>query len=128
MEKVDRCNPRNNSQLLVRVAQCLECRTGDRGVIGSNPASVTSLRNFGNPVYPTLPVSFGGDTKSRWPLLSGVDARGSKMSQTGVKCVTCHELHNSEINHSCHWPVLRICFLEYTYLKHTCIHTFSVGR
>ena len=47
---------------------------GDRTVSrpGSNPATVTSLRNFGNSVYPALPVSFGGDTKSRRSLLSGV--------------------------------------------------------
>ena len=36
--------------------------------------------NFGNFLYPTLPVSFGRDTKSRWSLLSGVYARGSKRS------------------------------------------------
>ena len=46
---------------------------GDRVVLGSNPAAATSLRNFGNSVYPALPVSFGGDTKSlRSGLLSGV--------------------------------------------------------
>ena len=39
-----------------------------------------SLRNFGNSVCPALPVSFGGDTKSRRSLLSGVYARGSKRS------------------------------------------------
>ena len=27
--------------------------------VGSNPATATSLRNFGNSVYPALPVSFG---------------------------------------------------------------------
>ena len=54
--------------------------TGDRVVLGSNPAAATSPRNFGNSVYPALPVSFGGDTKSRWSLLSGVYARGSKRS------------------------------------------------
>ena len=37
--------------------------TGDRTVNGSSPAAVktfrfASLRNFGNPVYPALPVSF----------------------------------------------------------------------
>ena len=42
-----------------------EHRTGDRTVQGSNPASATLLRNFGNSVYRTLPVSFGGVTKSR---------------------------------------------------------------
>ena len=52
----------------------------DRVVLGSNPAAATSLRNFGNSVYPALPVSFGGDTKSRRSLLSGVYARGSKIS------------------------------------------------
>ncbi len=52
------------------------------GVVqGSNPAAATySLRNFGNSVYPALPVSFGGDTKCRRSLLSGVYARGSKRS------------------------------------------------
>ena len=33
------------------------------------PLWKTSLRNFGNSVYPALPVSFGGDTKSRRSLL-----------------------------------------------------------
>ena len=31
--------------------------------------------------------------KSRWSLLSGVYARGSKRSRTGGKCVTCRGLH-----------------------------------
>ena len=34
-----------------------------------------------NSVYPALPVSFGGDTKHRQSLLSGVYARGSKRAQ-----------------------------------------------
>ena len=56
---------------------------------GSNPAAATSLRNFGNSVYPALPVSFGGDTKSRQSLLSGLYARGSKIShQSALECVT----------------------------------------
>ena len=47
------------------------------------------LRNFGNSVYPALPVSFGGDTKSRRSLLSGVYARGSKRShQSALEGVT----------------------------------------
>ena len=41
------------------------------------PLRTISLRNFGNSVYPALPVSFGGDSKSRRSLLSGVYARGS---------------------------------------------------
>ena len=51
----------------------------------SNPAATTSLRNFGNSVYPLCQlVSFGGDTKSRLSLLSGVYARGSKRSHHGI--------------------------------------------
>ena len=42
------------------VAQWLERKTGDQGVLGSNPADGTSLRYFRNSFYPTLPVSFGG--------------------------------------------------------------------
>ena len=44
----------------------------------------TSLRNFVNFVYPTLPVSFGGETKSCRSLLSGVYARGVKDPTQGV--------------------------------------------
>ena len=47
---------------------------------GSNHAAATSLRNFGNSVYPALPVSFRGDTKRRRSLLPGAYARGSKIS------------------------------------------------
>ena len=85
------------------------CWTGDRVIPGLNPAVATSLRNFGNSVYPALPVSFEGDTKSRRSLLPGVYARprGSiryhqslRMSLhchgTGDwKCVTCRGLHHS---------------------------------
>ena len=68
----------------------LERWTGDRTVRGSNPTAKNfSLRNFGNSVYPALPVSFGGDTKSRRSLLSGVYARGSKKNhQSALECVT----------------------------------------
>ena len=52
----------------------------DRVVLGSNPAAATPRRNFGNSVYTALPVSFGGDNKSRRSLLSGIYARGSKIS------------------------------------------------
>ena len=64
----------------VRWPSGLEHWTGDRVVLGSNPAEATSFRNFGNSVYPTMPVSFGGDTKSCPSLLSRVYARGSKRS------------------------------------------------
>ena len=40
----------------------LERWTGDRVVLGSNPAAPTSLRTFSNSVYPALPMSFGGDS------------------------------------------------------------------
>ena len=66
------------------MAECVERWTCDWVVLGSNPAAASSLRNFGNSVYPTLPVSFGGDTKSRWFLLSGVYVRGSKRSHQSV--------------------------------------------
>ena len=47
--------------------------------------------------YPLLhfPVSFGGDTKCRRSLLSGVYARGSEIPHTWGKYVTCRGLHNS---------------------------------
>ena len=56
----------------VRGQSGLERWTGDRTVRGSNPTAENfSLRNFGNSVYPALPVSFGGDTKSRRSRLCG---------------------------------------------------------
>ena len=68
----------------------LERWTGDRTVRGSNPTAENfSLRNFGNSVYPALPVSFGGDTKRLRSLLYGVYARGSKRPhQSALECVT----------------------------------------
>ena len=53
------------------------------------------FRNLSNFVHPVICLSFGRDTKSRWSLLSGVYARGSKRSHTGGKCVTCSGLPNS---------------------------------
>ena len=50
-------------------------------------------------VDPALPVSFGGDTKSRRSLLSGVYARGSKRShQSAAALEMCNllwTLHSS---------------------------------
>ena len=43
-------------------------------------------------VYPTWPVFFGRDTVNRRSLLSGGYAKGSKISHTGGKCVTCRGL------------------------------------
>ena len=51
---------------------------------GSSAVGVP-LRNFGKFIYPTLPASFGGDTKRSQPLLADVYARRSKISQTGGK-------------------------------------------
>ena len=61
------------------------------------------LRNFGNSVYPALPVSFGGDTKSRRSLLSGVYARGSKSPhQSALECVTVVDsTAHSKLPHKC---------------------------
>ena len=42
--------------------------TTGRSRPGSNPAEATSLRNFGNSVYPSLPVSFGETLKAVGPF------------------------------------------------------------
>ena len=85
----------------------LERWTGDRTVRGSNPTAENFLlRNFGNSVYPALPVSFGGDTKSRRSLLSGVYARGSKIThQSALECVTVVD----STAHSKTPPEVRLC-------------------
>ena len=44
----------------------LERSTGDRVVLGSNPAAATSLRNFGNYFYPALTVGY---SNSFYPAL-----------------------------------------------------------
>ena len=93
---------------------------GDRTVSrpGSNPATVTSLRNFGNSVYPALPVSFGGDTKSRRSLLSGVYARGSKRShQSALECVTVVD----STTHSKNSPTPQSAIMRRKTLPCTCI-------
>ena len=56
---------------------------------GSSPPAFRNLRNL---VHSTLPMSFGRDTKSRWSLLPGVYARGSKRSHPGGKCCDFTEL------------------------------------
>ena len=71
------------------VAEWVRASTGDRMVDGSSPTAENfSLRNFGNSVYPALPVSFGGDSQSCRSLLSGGYARGSKRPhQSALECV-----------------------------------------
>ena len=97
----------------------LERWIGDWVVLGSNPAVATSLRNFGNSIYPALPVSFGRDTKRRWSLLSGVYARGSKRSHQSAleMCNLSWTPHSglekdNSLNHSCVCP--KMGCLEYT--------------
>ena len=59
--------------------------------VGRSAKAAWKLVSF---LYPTLPVSFGRDTKSRWSqVLSGVYARGSKISHTGGNGVTSRGLH-----------------------------------
>ena len=62
---------------------------GDGGSIP--PTAISKLRQLRSP---HICLSFGRDTKSRWSLLSGVYARGSKRSHTRGKCVTCSGLTN----------------------------------
>ena len=65
--------------------------TGDRTVPAGFESHCGKPRfgTLANSVYPALPVSFGGDTKSCRSLLSGVYARGSKRShQSALECVT----------------------------------------
>ena len=65
-------------------------RASDFSVEGTGVQNhLLPFQNLGKFVHPTLLVSFGRDTKSRWSLLPGVYARGSKRSHTGGKCVTC---------------------------------------
>ena len=68
--------------------------TGDRTIPAGFESHCGKLRFgtfFGNSVDSALPVSFGGVTKSRLSLLSGVYARGSKIShQSALECVRCN--------------------------------------
>ncbi len=66
--------------------------TGDGTVrcgTGSNPTADNFASELWQFRFPALPVYFGGDTKSRRSILSGVYARGSKRShQAALECVT----------------------------------------
>ena len=74
--------------------------------MGSNPAEAVC----GNFLYPTLPVSFGRDTKSRWSLLSGVYARGSKRSHQSAleMCNLSWTPPPTLRNHTSSWTTLEI--------------------
>ena len=94
----------------------VERRTINRGDGGSFNPTCRRFETLTISFTPHLPVSFGRDTKSRWSLLSGVYARGSKISHTGGKCVTCSGLTNSrEKDNSCVSPSLGC--LEINHLK-----------
>ena len=73
------------------MAQWLERATDNRVVAGSNPAeAVWKLWQFPLPHF----ASVGRDTNSRWSLLSGVYARGSKIShQSTLEMCNCRGLH-----------------------------------
>ena len=89
------------------VAEWVRVSTGDRTLDGSSP---TAVNLFSSELWqfrlPRLPVSFGGDSKSRWSLLSGVYARGSKRShQSALECVSVVD----STSHSRHqWTTLEI--------------------
>ena len=59
----------------------------------NNIILVVPLGNFGNFLYPLCQCILEETQKSRWSLLYGVYARGSKISHTRGKCVTCRGLH-----------------------------------
>ena len=63
----------------------------DRVVAGPNTTDGAAFKLWQFPG--SLPVSFERCTNIRWTLLSGVYARGSKISHTGGKCVTCRRHH-----------------------------------
>ena len=71
----------------------LESWTGDRVVLGSNPAAATSLRNIDNSVYPALRLS-EETLKAVGPLYL-VSMPGEVKYPTSLhwKCVTCRGLH-----------------------------------
>ena len=71
----------------------VERRAVNRGDSGSIPPTTVSKQPISFTSH--LPVSFGRDTKSRWSLLYGVYARGSNISYTESKYVTCSGLTNS---------------------------------
>ena len=94
------------------VAHWLERRTRDRGSYVR--ILLEPLRSPDNSVFPTLPVSSGGHTKSR---PASVLPGGRKISHTGGNCVSCRGLHNCETKHSCVSP--NMGYLDYIYVPKT---------
>ena len=71
-----------NTTLVWHGSRVVERRAFGRRDQGSIPPP--PFQSLGNFVYPTLPVSFGRDSKSHWSLLSGVYARRSKRSHANI--------------------------------------------
>ena len=71
--------------------------------------------HFGNSVYPALPVSFGGDSKSRRSLLSGVYASRSKRShQSALEMCNLPWTPHSSLGKDTSCVSPKIGCLEYT--------------
>ena len=71
------------SEIVGSGGRAVERRTVNRGDGGSiPPAAVSKLREFRS--LHITQVYFGRDTESLWSFLSGVYARGCKISHTGV--------------------------------------------
>ena len=77
----------------------LERCTGDRMVLGSNPAAATSLRNFGNSVTPLCQRLSEETIKAVGPFYP-VSMPGEVKYPTSMhwKCVTCRGLHQSIVD------------------------------
>ena len=95
------------------VAQWLERRTGDGGVLGSNPAGGTSLRNISMAIPFTPLCQYISEETLKAICSFYLVSMPGELKLTGGKCVTYRGLHNSEINHSCISP--RMGCLDYTY-------------
>ena len=75
------------------------CRALGFRLKGPGFETTSAISKLGQFRSPTLTVSFGRDSKSCWSLLSGVCARGSKISHAGKWKKTCDGLTNSRERH-----------------------------
>ena len=77
------------------MAMAWDIAIGDQVVLGSNPSAATSLRNFGNSVYPALPLPVGGSkpwTFSETVDISGLSADNRDFTVCIIRCVYRAEL------------------------------------
>ena len=82
---------------------------------------VAHLRNFSNSVYPTLPVSFGGDIK-RLDLMLMYQIKGSIIQYT--KMEKCHEA-SAHIFRYQEYQKARTAVSELLIIAHKCsVHVF----